>query len=146
MPNRKINLYLQFLTKYLTLIGVGTNKLIKNGASLTTSVEDILQKLNLSNYESSYLNMLQNNEFKNLEPINKSSQNSNMKSINKMSALQFNSEQEKIIYQCILDSPIIFPNEISIKTKYPINEVLTTLFILEINNYIKKSKGGYICI
>lgn len=90
--------------------------------------------------------MLQNNEFKNLEPINKSSQNSNMKSINKMSALQFNSEQEKIIYQCILDSPIIFPNEISIKTKYPINEVLTTLFILEINNYIKKSKGGYICI
>lgn len=135
-----------FLTKYQILIGVGTNKLIKNGAFLTTSVEDILQKLNLSSYETSYLNMIQNNAFKNLESINKSSQNPNSKSINKMFALQFSSEQEKTIYQCISDYPIIFPNEISIKTSYPINEVLTTLFTLEINNYIKKSKGGYICI
>ena len=132
--------------KQIIFIGVGTNKLIKNGAFLTTSVEDILQKLNLNSYRSAYLNLLKNSQFESLDSINETSKKSNLESIKKISTLQFHSEQERNIYQCILDFPIIFPNEISIKTKYPINEVLTTLFTLEINNYIKKSKGGYICI
>ena len=132
--------------KQIIFVGVGTNKLIKNGAFLTTSVEDILQKLNLNSYRSAYLNLLKNSQFESLDSINETSKKSNLESIKKISTLQFHSEQERNIYQCILDFPIIFPNEISIKTKYPINEVLTTLFTLEINNYIKKSKGGYICI
>ena len=103
--------------------GVGTNRLIKNGAILTTETEDILNALKLVEYKEKFLNL----------------KNSNYSKIKK----EFSDPMQSIIFRFINNTPIS-ANDLSRRTGYTINEILSTLFILEMNGYIKKVSGGYI--
>lgn len=103
--------------------GVGTNRLIKNGAVLTTETEDILNALKLVEYKEKFLNL----------------KNSNYSKIKK----EFSDPMQSIIFRFINNTPIS-ANDLSRRTGYTINEILSTLFILEMNGYIKKVSGGYI--
>ena len=57
----------------------------------------------------------------------------------------FSNIKESNIYNCINNIPISV-NDLVRKTGYSINEILSILFTLEINGYIKKIQGGYVCI
>lgn len=48
------------------------------------------------------------------------------------------------IYNCITDKPSTI-NDIYIKTQESISEISRNLFLLELNGYILKVEGGYIC-
>ena len=105
--------------------GVGTNRLLKNGAILVTDTLDILEKLHLSEYKNHYVN------FKNSQThINKN--------------FVFPSQIQAKIYSFMSNFPIS-PNDLAKKARYSINEILSTLFILEMNGYIEKVEGGYVC-
>ena len=103
--------------------GIGTNRMLENGAFLVTDTLDILDKLKLSEYKEIY----KNNDIAE-------------KTISQPSDIK----QAKI-FKLVSQSPIS-ANDLSRKSGYPINEVLSTLFILEMNGHIKKVQGGYICM
>lgn len=115
--------------------GVGTNKLLKKGAIIVTSPIDILDSLKLTRFKNNYLKLKKNGAFD-----EKFSEHSKPN----LSTEILDSKQEKI-YSYINKKPIL-PNEISQKTDFPINEILSILFSLELEGYIKKVEGGYICI
>lgn len=103
--------------------GVGTNRLIKNGAILTTETLDILNTLKLVKYKEEYLKL---NDSNYLKP-----------------KIEFSNSKQSSIFGLISNTPIS-ANDLSRKTGYTINEILSTLFIFEMNGYIKKVSGGYI--
>ena len=105
------------------LHGVGTNRLIKNGAILTTETTDILNKLKLVKYKEEFLKL---NNCNHLNP-----------------KIEFSDSKQSTIFGFINKIPIS-ANDLSRKTGYTINEILSTLFIFEMNGYIKKVSGGYI--
>ena len=131
--------------------GVGTNRLIKNGAILVTDTEDILQefkslrklykkfenikKINIDNLNSKNNSNLSDNSINNT--INDSSDITKKKKLG--------NPKFKSIYDLICTEPISI-NEICKKTSKSISEVSNILFSLELNGYIKKVAGGYICI
>ena len=103
--------------------GIGTNRLIKNGAILTTETLDILNTLKLVKYKEEYLKL---NDSNYLKP-----------------KIEFSNSKQSSIFGLISNTPIS-ANDLSRKTGYTINEILSTLFIFEMNGYIKKVSGGYI--
>lgn len=103
--------------------GVGTNRLIKNGAILTTETLDILNTLKLVKYKEEYLKLNDSNYSK--------------------PKIEFSNSKQSSIFGFISNTPIS-ANDLSRKTGYTINEILSTLFIFEMNGYIKKVSGGYI--
>lgn len=106
--------------------GVGTNRMLKNGAYLVTDPLDILNKLKLT-------------EFKEIYKKNKKS--------NKLSKANYNFSDLKqaSIFNLINEKPIS-ANDLSRNSGFSVNEVLSILFILEMNGYIKKVQGGYVCM
>lgn len=160
--------------------GIGTNKLLKNGAILVTNTEDILQefrclkklvknfkdiqKIDLDSLNIDYgifesskkvLECSNNNFY-----IDKSLSShvhyntaitSNIHSDNHLKSL--NIQNKKVlknlklayIYDLISVDPISI-NELCKKTSKPISQISNDLFLLELEGYIKKVAGGYICI
>ena len=106
--------------------GIGTNRLLKKGAIPITDTADVLDKLKLT-------------ELKEIYKKNKKSNNLNKRNYN------FSDSKQKLIFSLISEKPIS-TNDLSRKSGYSVNEVLSTLFILEMNGYIKKIQGGYICM
>ena len=102
--------------------GIGTNKLIQKGAKLITEVEDIINEFSFLSYK---------------RPIKEKQEDINKKIC---SNPQYNE-----IYRFITDKPILL-NEIYQKSKKSINEINNILLMLELEGYIKKVAGGYVCI
>lgn len=125
--------------------GVGTNKLIQKGAMLVTSTKDIIENFKFLKYKE----ILNHNriEKNNMNSNNKLKNNLNIKSYIKLSVksnIKFNNKEEKEIYNLIKNN-ISNINEIFKVSKIPISKINETLLILELEKYIEKSKGGYIC-
>lgn len=93
----------------------GCNNLIKMGAKLVTSPNDIL-----SDFKISYNNSINyfENKYKMLE------------------------EYEKVVYSCVSLKPK-YIDAIIKETNLPVSEVLSILFRLELNNYIKQIVKNY---
>ena len=152
--------------------GVGTNRLIKTGATLVTCVEDILDELygsknlNSSTFDSS-LDFEYNNLYSMLptieryninshivtSPADKSPDNSiqtfnssaSLKSYNLLNKKILENKEYQFVYNLISDNPISI-NEICKKTNESISVISNALFVLELEGCIKKVAGGYICI
>ena len=140
--------------------GVGTNKLIKNGAIAVTDTDDILLefenlkclinksvnidkvKLNTFCIESKNLNSL----FNNLD-VNFSKDLSNTLSESQcvLKKKICDNPNFQSVYDLVSTIPISI-NEICKKTSKSISDVSNILFSLELEGYIKKVAGGYICI
>lgn len=144
--------------------GVGTNKLIKEGANLVTCPEDILNNLNLNKY----LKKLDNKDtIKKIKTIEKNfniqnpdkirtiknnfeiqnsleSKPNNFKKTVTLKSIDNLNEDCKDIYKIISEIPISI-NDISKKTLKSINTISNSLLILELQGLIQKVAGGYIC-
>ena len=163
--------------------GVGTNKLLKNGAILVTNTEDILQEFKSLKKMSKKLNDIQKIDLdslhvdyeifenskqfvKSVKPSNLSSSanttlnyhlNSHSSNSSKMhssnSLISSNLQNKKelknsklaYLYDLISVEPISI-NELCKKTSKSISQISNDLFLLELEGYIKKVAGGYICI
>ena len=158
--------------------GVGTNRLIKTGATLVTCVEDIFDELyssknlNSSNFDSSiidssimnseyndlysmlptidryninaYIETLQDDKsFNNL--MNASNSLKPLKSCSFLNKKTLKNKKHQFVYDLISNNPISI-NEICKKTNKSISVVSNSLFLLELEGYIKKVAGGYVCI
>ena len=106
------------------MYGVGTNRLLKNGATLVTSTEEIVNSF----------------EFLNYKPIKIMNDNTNKFNKKPLSNLNY---QE--IYSLISDK-VISLNEIYQKSNKTISQINYDLFMLEIEGFIKKEAGGYKCV
>ena len=173
--------------------GVGTNRLIKTGATLVTCVEDIFDELyssknlNSSNFDSSNLNFLflnssimdssiidssiMNSEYNDLYSMlptidryninayietlqddksfnnlmNASNSLKPLKSCSFLNKKTLKNKKHQFVYDLISNNPISI-NEICKKTNKSISVVSNSLFLLELEGYIKKVAGGYVCI
>ena len=99
--------------------GVGTNNLIRKGATLVTSTKEIIKEYDFLKYK-------------------KISKKENLK-------IELKTIEEKQVY-LLLKSKITNINIISDKLQLPINKINEILFMLELHGYIKKKKGVYECI
>ncbi len=178
--------------------GVGTNKLIREGAILVTSVKDIISEFSEIKYkeikkqkqikkqkENKILknNIVNNNKLNRQEKLEEVKQkqkilknnivNNNKlnrqekleevkqkqdkltykekiknitkeKTKEKLSKKSCESEEFNEIYKFINEIPITI-EELVLKTNKQINEIYNVLFMLEIEEYIEKVEGGYIC-
>lgn len=106
------------------LHGVGTNRLIRKGAKIVTSTEDIIKEFPFLSYK--------------LPQKEKELESQVCRKICK------NQEYNKV-YQLITENPISL-NEIYQKSNRNITEINHILFMLELDGYIKKVLGGYTCI
>ena len=97
--------------------GVGTNKLIKNGAYLVTSVKDIIEKFDFLEYKSY------------------------SKNIKKSKIIKIKPEFLDI-YNLLIGPPLNI-NQICDKLSKPANEVNNALFMLELDGAITKTQFGY---
>ena len=96
---------------------LGTNNLIKNGAKLVSSVDDILEELNLTDLKPEAIKIFE----KNL------------------------SKEEALILKTIETEPL-HADKISEITKMPVNQILSTISILEIHGIIKNIGGKFTVI
>ena len=53
-------------------------------------------------------------------------------------------DMESTLYKYICNTPISV-NELARKTKFSVNEILSALFILEMDGFVKKVEGGFVC-
>ena len=104
--------------------GVGTNRLIQNGAKIITNIEDIIKEFPFLSY--------------------KKMTKAKTKEIQKVKKVCKNKEYEKI-YQLITEE-IISLNEIYEKSNDNLTKINNILLMLELEGYIKKVAGGYTCI
>lgn len=146
--------------------GVGTNKLIKNGAILVTNTEDILQEIKcLKKMAQKYrtiekidLNSLHvdyeifENSKKSIKSTNSIKSTKSITSIkdtlifsNIMEKKELKNPRLAYLYDLISTNPISI-NELCKKSSTSISKVSSDLFALELEGYIKKVAGGYICI
>lgn len=135
--------------------GVGTNRQIKHGAKLITDSSEILDYLKLTKFRNEYLILKSQglfDEFYNKPNyyIPKKSKNSfkapNNFNIKSKSQITFSDPKQSQIYNIIKNSSIpALPNDLVHTTGFSINEVLSILFMLEVDGAIKKIEGGYIC-
>lgn len=104
--------------------GVGTNRLIQKGAKIVTNTESIISEFPFLSYK--------------IPPKEKENVLLKKRKICK------NEEYNKI-YQLITEKPILL-DEIYKKSNKNIAETNHILFMLELDGYIKKVAGGYVCI
>ena len=109
--------------------GVGPNNLIRNGAILVTCPENIID-------EYKFLEYAQNKTI----PLNSFENQQLKKDLKK----ELKNKEYENIYNLITEKPISI-NEIYIKSKESISKINNILFILEVEGYIKKEAGGYVC-
>ena len=100
--------------------GVGTNKLIRKGAILTTSTKEIINEFEFLTYKN-----IQKRENKAKKKIIK--------------------KEYKEIYE-LIEEKEIGVDELCIRSNKTIKEINEIVFMLEIEGYIKKVAGGYKCI
>ncbi len=110
------------------LHGVGTNRLIKKGAKVVTTAQDIINEFPFLTYKTMPKSKLRN--------LTKESEFRRKKCTNK----KYNE-----IYKFIKERPISL-EEIYQKSNKDISEINQILLILELEGYIKKKAGGYECI
>lgn len=113
--------------------GVGTNKLIRKGAILVTSVKEIIEEFEFLEYKPKIEKRII--EYKENE-LNGKLISNNIKPIN--------DKRQKEIYELIRTGANDI-NQIKRKSKKTINEISNILFMLEIGGHIKKVAGGYKC-
>ena len=68
-----------------------------------------------------------------------------LKSCSPLNKKMLKNKKHQFVYDLISDNPISI-NEICKKTNESISVISNALFILELEGYIKKVAGGYICI
>lgn len=108
------------------MYGVGTNRLLKNGATLITSTEEIINAFDFLTYKPMVIKKEVNQDLKfNKRPLK-------------------NLEYQEV-YELISDK-IISINDIYQKLNKTISQINYDLFMLEIEGYIKKEAGGYKCV
>ena len=143
--------------------GIGTNRLLKNGAILVTNTEDILQEIKcLKRMTQKYktiqkidLNCLHvdyeifENSKKSSNSINstksRNSKNDNSAFSNIIEKKELKNPKLAYLYDLISLNPISI-NELCKMTSKPVSKISSDLFTLELEGYIKKVAGGYICI
>lgn len=104
--------------------GVGTNRLIRKGAKIVTSTEDIIKEFSFLSYK--------------IPSQEKETELPKRKKICK-------NQEYNQIYQQITEKPISL-NEIYQKSNKNIAEINNILLMLELDGYIQKVAGGYVCI
>lgn len=108
--------------------GVGTNRLIRKGAKIVTNAEDIIKEFSSLEYKTPP----KDKEMKIQTQIHSQRKICKNKDYNE-------------IYQFIIEEPISL-NEIHQKSNKEITEINNILLMLEIEEYIEKVAGGYVCI
>lgn len=108
--------------------GVGTNRLIRKGAKIVTNAEDIIKEFSFLEYKTPP----KDKEMKIQTQIHSKRKICKNKDYNE-------------IYQFITEEPISL-NEIHQKSNKEITEINNILLMLEIEEYIEKVAGGYVCI
>ena len=109
--------------------GVGTNRLIREGAILVTSVKEIISEFSEMKYKKIKESEIQKSDIE--------TENLGTKKI-------CNNKEYEELYKFINENPITI-EELVLKTNKRINEIYNILFMLEIEEYIEKVEGGYIC-
>lgn len=105
--------------------GIGTNRLIRKGAKIVTNAKDIIEEFPFITYkEIKYETQKQGNK--------------------KQRKICKNKDYNKI-YKLITEETITL-DEIYKKTNESISKVNNILLMLELEGYIKKVVGGYVCI
>lgn len=104
--------------------GVGTNRLIQEGAKIVTCTEDIVKEFSFLSYKIPP----KKNEMK----------------VQKRRKICKNREYHQI-YQLITECPISL-NEICQSSNKSVADINNILLMLELDGYIKKVAGGYVCI
>ena len=132
--------------------GKGTNELIRKGAILITKTKEIIQEYKFLEYKEINKNprkimkpkkqtKQKSKIFKNKKTkISKNKEHKNKKPKKK----QCKNEEYKEIYNLINNEPITIEKLVE-KTNKKINEINSILLMLEIEEYIEKTAGGYIC-
>ena len=103
---------------------IGTNKLIRQGATLVTATREIIEEFEFLKY-------------KEIENIEEQSTEDNKKKLK-------NREYQKI-YE-LIESGAVTINEICKKSGRTVKDINNILVMLEIEGYIIKSVGGYKCV
>ena len=136
--------------------GVGTNRLIREGAILVTSVKEIISEFSEMKYKkikeseiqkSDIENKKKSNIKENSRKISKGQynlENKNNETENLGTKKICNNKEYEELYKFINENPITI-EELVLKTNKCINEIYNILFMLEIEEYIEKVEGGYIC-
>lgn len=126
--------------------GVGTNRLIRKGAILVTSAEEIINEFKFLEYKKVHkdlkkqeINTMRKTKERNRE---KQEQDRKQKEINRN---KLKNKKEQKIYE-IITTEVTSINEICKKSNMPFYEISSILFSLEIEGYIEKVAGGYRCI
>lgn len=104
--------------------GVGTNKLIKQGATLVTSTREIIEEFEFLKY-------------KKIDNIEEQDKEDNKKKLE-------NKEYQKIYG--FIENGVANINELCKRSGKSIKEINNILLMLEIEGYITKSVGGYKCV
>lgn len=104
--------------------GVGTNRLIQEGAKIVTCTKDIVKEFSFLSYKIPP----KENEMK----------------VQKRRKICKNREYHQI-YQLITECPISL-NEICQSSNKSVADINNILLMLELDGYIKKVAGGYVCI
>ena len=145
--------------------GVGTNRLIRKGAILVTSTQEIIEEYEFLEYRKVQKRKIKNtkentntkedfyikNQIEEIDEIvnksknNKEKNNISMQMKKKILKKELFNEKYQEIYDLITTETINI-NEIYKKTNMQLNEVNQILFFLEIEGYIEKIAGGYRCI
>ena len=131
--------------------GVGTNRLLKQGAKLITDTSEILDILKLTKYRNYYLKLKSDGIFDEFSHKPNYYIPKKEKNIEKISASfpSFSDPKQAEIYNIIRNrnsKSTISANDLAHITNYSINEILSILFLLEVNGVVKKTQGGYICV
>ena len=104
--------------------GIGTNRLIKKGASLITSTKDIIESFDFLEYKEELIKENKNKTEEKREP---------------------KEEKYRKIYR-LINKGENTPIKIAKKIGSSIKSINNILIMLEIEGYIKKEKGEYTCI
>lgn len=126
--------------------GVGTNRLIRKGAILVTSTEEIVKEYKFLEYKKIHkeVKKQENNKQRKTNENKKEGQEQEKKQ-KEIRIRKLKNKKEQKVYK-IITTKVISTNEICRKLNMPFYEISPILFSLEIKGYIEKVAGGYKCI
>ena len=136
--------------------GVGTNRLIRNGAILVTSAREIIEEFECLEYKELKINktnFVKKTKRKNSrEKMNNNEKTSKVKETNTQSYRKTEKIRKKKVekeyqgvYNLIFDG-INSIDELCKKTGLKVKDINNILFMLELEGNIVKTSGGYKCI
>ncbi len=147
--------FLEYKEKAKKLIKLKNSKLeisekrrIKTLKKKKSPKQENIKYQKLKNQENKTKNKLENQQNKihkeQEKQKNKKYKNQKNQEHKKLEKKQCNNEEYKEIYNLINETPITI-DEIKEKTNKKISEINSILFMLEIEDYIEKTQGGYKC-